>query len=153
MTTGAAGGPGPGKLVIEHALLAPAQQRARAVRLGIPITVQHALLWNMGSEMVATWGEDRTREVNPLDEWLDDGATLAAGTDIVRPFNPLTNLWDMVTRRTKTAGAQGVEHGIPRDKAIELHRSDRPGPMANPTGAARSVRGHSPTSWPTRRIR
>ena len=36
--------------------------------------------------MLQTWGPDRAREVNPLDEWL------AAGTDTARPINPMTNV-------------------------------------------------------------
>ena len=111
----------PGTLVIEHALLVDADQRARAVGLGIPITVQHALLWNMGSEMLHTWGPERTARVNPIDEWLEEGASLAAGTDIARPFNPMLNVWGMVTRGTKAAGVQGVEHAIDRATAIELY--------------------------------
>jgi predicted amidohydrolase YtcJ len=117
----AAGGVAPGTLVIEHALLAPADQRARAISMGIPITVQHALLWNMATEMVDTWGPDRTAEVNPLDEWIAEGAQLAVGTDIVRPLNPLLSVWGMATRQTRSAGVQGPRHVIPRDRAIELY--------------------------------
>jgi predicted amidohydrolase YtcJ len=111
----------PWSLVIEHGLLSDAAQRARAVRAGIGVTVQHALLWNMGSEMLQTWGPERTSRVNPLDEWLAVGADLAAGTDIVRPFNPMTNVWGMATRGTKAAGVQGPEHAIPVPRAIELY--------------------------------
>jgi predicted amidohydrolase YtcJ len=111
----------PWTLVIEHALVSDAEQRARAVRDGFGITVQHALLWNMGSEMLITWGPERTRGVNPLDEWLAAGADLAAGTDIVRPFNPMTNVWGMVTRRTKSAGVQGPEHAVDVATALELY--------------------------------
>jgi predicted amidohydrolase YtcJ len=111
----------PWTLVIEHALLSDPDQRARAVRGGFGITVQHALLWNMGSEMLATWGPERTRRVNPLDEWLAAGADLAAGTDIVRPFNPMTNVWGMVTRGTKSAGIQGPEHAIGVGDALRLY--------------------------------
>ena len=82
------------------------------MRDGFGITVQHALLWNMGSEFLVNWGPERTRRVNPLDEWLAVGAKLAAGTDSVRPFNPMTNVWGMVTRGTKAAGIQGPEHAI-----------------------------------------
>jgi predicted amidohydrolase YtcJ len=108
-------------LVIEHALLADRNQQARAARLGIPVTVQHALLWNMGSEMLTTWGAERTAGVNPIDEWLACGVSLAVGTDIVRPFNPLVNVWGMVTRGTKNAGVQGPAHAIDRYTAIELY--------------------------------
>jgi predicted amidohydrolase YtcJ len=111
----------PWTLVIEHALLSDPEQRARAVRGGFGVTVQHPLLWNMGSEMLVAWGPQRTRQVNPLDEWLAAGADLAAGTDIVRPFNPMTNVWGMVTRGTKAAGVQGSEHAIDVGTALKLY--------------------------------
>ena len=71
--------------------------------------------------MLATWGPERTRQVNPIDEWLALGASLAAGTNIVRPFNPMTNVWGMVTRGTKSAGVQGPEHAISVATALELY--------------------------------
>ena len=114
------GGLPPATLVVEHALLAEPAQRARAVRLGVGVTVQHPLLWNLGSEMLTTWGPERTARANPIDQWLAAGAILAAGTDLTRPFNPLTSVWGMVTRATRTAGVQGPEHGIDRATAIEL---------------------------------
>jgi predicted amidohydrolase YtcJ len=79
---------------------------------GFGVTVQYPVLGNMGSEMLDTWGPERTRQVTPLDQWLATGADRAAGTDIVRPSNPVTNIWGMVTRGTKSAGIQGPEHGI-----------------------------------------
>jgi len=111
----------PWTLVIEHALLSDPAQRERAVRGGFGVTVQHALLWNMGSEMLLTWGPDRTRRVNPLDQWLAAGASLAAGTDMARPFNPMTNVWGMATRGTKSAGIQGPEHAIDVAAALRLY--------------------------------
>jgi predicted amidohydrolase YtcJ len=111
----------PGSLVIEHALLADQTLIDRAVRLRIPITVQHALLWNMGSEMVEAWGAERAARVGPIDEWLRAGADIAVGTDLNRPFNPMTSVWGMVTRGTKTAGVQGAAHAIDRYTAIERY--------------------------------
>jgi predicted amidohydrolase YtcJ len=108
-------------LVVEHGLLSDPQQRARAVRGGFGITVQHPLLWNMGSQMRLTWGPERTRQVNPLDEWLAAGADLAAGSDLARPFNPMTGIWGMVTRGTKNAGVQGPEHAIDVATALRLY--------------------------------
>ena len=69
----------PWTLVIEHALLSDEALRARVVRGGFGVTVQHPLLWNMGSEMLTTWGPDRTRQVNPLDEWLAAGRAWPPG--------------------------------------------------------------------------
>jgi hypothetical protein len=63
--------------------------------------------------------------VTPLDEWLAAGASLAAGTDIARPFNPMTNVWGMVTRGTKAAGVQGPEHKI---SVATVPSRKRPGP-------------------------
>lgn len=111
----------PWTLVVEHGLLSDPQQRERVVRGGFGITVQHPLLWNMGSQMLVTWGPERTGQVNPLDEWLAAGAALAAGTDLVRPFNPMTGVWGMVTRGTKSAGVQGPKHAIDVATAIRLY--------------------------------
>src|SRR5258708_13076905 len=99
-------------LVIEHALLSDSEQRQRAVRGGFAITVQHTLLWNMGSEMLLTWGKERTRNANPLDQWLAAGADLAAGTHITRPINPMTNVWGMATRGPRAAGVPGPQHPL-----------------------------------------
>jgi predicted amidohydrolase YtcJ len=111
----------PWTLVLEHAMLSDAAQRARAVRDGFGVTVQHPVLWNMASEMLHTWGPERTARVNPLDQWLAAGAELAVGSDIVRPFNPMTNVWGMVTRGTKSAGIQGPEHAIDVATALRLY--------------------------------
>jgi predicted amidohydrolase YtcJ len=111
----------PWTLVIEHAMLSDATQRDRAVRGGFNVTVQHPVLWNMGSEMLIAWGPERTARVSPLDQWLAAGADLAAGTDLVLPFNPMTNVWGMVTRGTKSAGIQGPEHAISVGTALELY--------------------------------
>jgi predicted amidohydrolase YtcJ len=111
----------PWTLVVEHGLLTEPDQRMRAVRGGFGITVQHPLLWNMGSQMKITWGPERTRQVNPLDHWIALGADLAAGSDLARPFNPMTGVWGMVTRATKSAGVQGPEHAIDVDAALRLY--------------------------------
>lgn len=56
----------PGTLVIEHGFLADARQRARVIRLGIAVTVQHPLLYTLGSVLLEGWGEQRTREIMPV---------------------------------------------------------------------------------------
>jgi len=111
----------PWTLVIEHGMVSDAALRDRAVRGGFGVTVQHPVLWNMASEMLVTWGPERTQRVTPLDQWLAAGADLAAGTDIVRPFNPMINVWGMTTRGTKSAGIQGPEHAIDVATALRLY--------------------------------
>jgi predicted amidohydrolase YtcJ len=113
----------PGTLVVEHAFLADQTQRARAIALGIPITVQHPLLYVNGKEILESWGPERAAAVMPIRSWLDEGATVAAGTDTVRPFDPMLNVWGMVTRGTKDVGVQGADQAVDQYTAIELYTS------------------------------
>jgi hypothetical protein len=114
----------PGTLVIEHAFLADAQTRARAVRLGVGITVQHPLLYSLGGNLVRYWGEDRASQVMPVRAWVDEGALIAAGSDCnVSFFNPLLSIWGLVTRGTRTVGVQGPESRVDTYTAIGLYTS------------------------------
>jgi len=112
-----------GTLVIEHAFLADHTQRARAIALGISITVQHPLLYVNGKEILQSWGPERAAAVMPVRSWVEEGATVAAGTDTVRPFDPMLNVWGMVTRGTKDVGVQGADHAVDQYTAIELYTS------------------------------
>src|SRR5262249_39904636 len=49
------------------------------------------------------------------------GADGEAGTDIVGASKPMTNVWGMVTRGTKSAGIQGPEHAIGVADALRLY--------------------------------
>jgi hypothetical protein len=112
----------PGTLVIEHAFLADAEARARAVRLGIGITVQHPLLYSLGGNLVRYWGEHRASQVMPVRAWVDEGALIAAGSDCnVSFFDPLLSIWGLVTRGTRTAGVQGPESRVDTYTAIRLY--------------------------------
>ncbi|MFI6157130.1 amidohydrolase [Kitasatospora sp. NPDC051170] len=111
----------PGTLVVEHGGLARADQRARAVALGIPVTVQHPLLHDGALTLRRGWGEERTSAVFPLREWLDEGAELSAGSDFpIGPYGAMLSVWGMTTRDT-TAGVLGPEHALARTEAIALH--------------------------------
>jgi predicted amidohydrolase YtcJ len=109
-----------GTLTIEHAFLADAAQRARAARLGVAVTVQQPWLYTHAAEMLRRWGPKRTATVMPLRSWLADGVLVSAGSDTVRPVNPLLGVQGMVTRRTRDAGIVGPEEAIDRNAAIEL---------------------------------
>ncbi|MFG3227927.1 amidohydrolase [Kitasatospora sp. NPDC048194] len=111
----------PGTLVVEHGGLARADQRARAIALGVPVTVQHPLLHDGALAQQRAWGEERTAALFPLREWLDEGAQLSAGSDFpVGPYGAMVSVWGMTTRST-TAGVVGPEHAIGRAEAVALH--------------------------------
>jgi predicted amidohydrolase YtcJ len=112
----------PGTLVIEHAFLADAADRARAVRLGVGITVQHPLLYSLGGNLVRYWGPDRASQVMPVRAWVDEGALIAAGSDCnVSFFDPLLSIWGLVTRGTRTVGVQGPEYRVDTYTALRLY--------------------------------
>jgi predicted amidohydrolase YtcJ len=112
----------PGTLVIEHAFLADAGQRARAVRLGVGITVQHPLLYSLGGNLVRYWGPERASQVMPVRAWVDEGALIAAGSDCnVSFFDPLLSIWGLVTRGTRTVGVQGPEYRVDTYTALRLY--------------------------------
>ena len=86
------------------------------------MTIQHPLLYTLGSVLLYGWGEQRTREIMPVRAWLEEGASLSAGTDHpVSSFNPLLALWGMVTRGTLKAGIQGPEYAIDQYRAVQLY--------------------------------
>jgi predicted amidohydrolase YtcJ len=112
----------PGTLVIEHAFLADAEVRSRAVRLGAGITIQHPLLYSLAGNLLRCWGPERASQVMPVRRWVDEGALVAAGSDCnVSFFDPLLSIWGLVTRGTRTAGILGPEHRVDRYTAIELY--------------------------------
>jgi len=111
-----------GTLVLEHALLAPPQQRARAIRLGIPITVQHPLLYTQGAQMVKLWGAERAGDALPVRAWLSEGASLSAGTDYpAGGYDVALSLWGLVTRETQGAGVLGPQYAIDQYTALQLY--------------------------------
>ncbi|MEV6006990.1 amidohydrolase [Streptomyces sp. NPDC051976] len=113
-----------GTLVIEHGGLARAGERARAIALGIPVTVQHPLLHDAAAAQIREWGADRVGDLFPLREWLDEGALLTAGSDFpVGPYGAMTSVWGMTTRQT-VVGPQGPRHAISRVEAVALHTTN-----------------------------
>ena len=110
-----------GTFVIEHAFLADRVQRARAIRMGVHITVQHALLHALGASLIRLWGPERTRPIMPVKAWLEEGAELSAGTDYpIGFYEPLRTVWGMMTRQTESVGVQGPEYAIDRETAFRL---------------------------------
>jgi predicted amidohydrolase YtcJ len=111
-----------GHLAIEHAFLADGIERARAIRLGVAITVQPALLYGLGADLLRLWGTGRTDRVMPVKAWLDEGAELSAGSDYpISFYEPMRNLWAFITRQTEQAGIRGPEYAIDAYTAAYLY--------------------------------
>jgi predicted amidohydrolase YtcJ len=113
-----------GALVLEHGGLSPAKERARAIAMGIPVTVQHPLLHDLAFGLIAGLGTKRTADVFPVREWLQEGALVGAGSDYpVGEYDAMMSVWGMVTRQTR-AGVLGPEHAIDATSAIRLYTVD-----------------------------
>ena len=114
----------PGSLVIEHGGLARPEQRARAVALGIPVTIQQPLLHDTAEVEQTYWGPERVADLFPAREWLDDGAQISAGSDFpVGQFGAMRSVWGLTTRQT-VIGVQGPQHAITYDEALRLHTTN-----------------------------
>ena len=110
-----------GMLVMEHGGLAGPEQRARAVGMGVPVTVQQPLAHDTAHVERGFWGPERVAALFPVRGWLDDGALVAAGSDFpVGRFGAMRSVWGMTTRQT-VIGIQGPEHAITYDEAVALH--------------------------------
>jgi predicted amidohydrolase YtcJ len=113
-----------GALVLEHGGLSPANERARAIKMGIPVTVQQPLLHDLAFGLIAGLGTRRTADVFPTREWLREGALVGAGSDYpVGEYDAMRSVWGMVTRQT-LAGVLGPEHAIDVNTAIRLYTVD-----------------------------
>jgi predicted amidohydrolase YtcJ len=111
-----------GTLVMEHGFLADATQRARAIKLGVFVTVQHPLLYALGGALVKFWGPERTRAIMPVKSWLAEGGQLSAGTDYpISSYDPMQAIWGFVTRATEQVGVQGPEEAIDQYTAVQLY--------------------------------
>ncbi|HEX3516951.1 MAG TPA: amidohydrolase [Trebonia sp.] len=110
----------PGMFVVEHGGLIGGHI-ARAVGLGVHVTVQQALLDGLAPAFLAAWGQDRTAALFPWRGLVDGGAWISAGTDHpIGPLSPLRAVGGMTTRATP-AGVLGPEHAISRQEALRLY--------------------------------
>lgn len=112
----------PSRLVVEHALLATAEQRGRTAALGVGVSLHPPLLHAFGSDIRRYWGEERAGAALAVKDWVASGAAVAAGSDgNVPPFDPLLAVWTMVTRGTATAGRLGTDQAVDRRTAFGLY--------------------------------
>ncbi len=112
---------------MEHGGLAGPEQRARAVALGIPVTIQQPLLHDTAEVEEGFWGPERVARLFPARGWLDQGAQVSAGSDFpVGQFGAMRSVWGMTTRHT-VIGVKGPEHAITYDEALtSAHHQRRP---------------------------
>ncbi|MEY9872123.1 putative amidohydrolase YtcJ [Streptacidiphilus sp. MAP12-33] len=113
-----------GTLVMEHGGLAGPEQQARAVALGIPVTIQQPLLHDTAEVEEGFWGPERVARLFPARGWIDLGAQVSAGSDFpVGQFGAMRSVWGLTTRQT-VIGVKGPEHAIGYAEALTLHTAN-----------------------------
>jgi predicted amidohydrolase YtcJ len=107
---------------LEHAFTPRPEAFERVKRLGLGVTVQHALIYSLGGNMRTYWGQERAANCTPTRAWADSGVVVGAGTDSpVTNFDPWLNMYGFVTRDTDVAGVLGAEHRITAAEALRLY--------------------------------
>jgi predicted amidohydrolase YtcJ len=102
----------------------PTEQNFEEIkRLGLAVTVQQPLLYNLAPNFIKFWGRELTENSIPLRSWLDHDIRPGGGIDGT-PFPMLLSIWSSVTRKTRDACVIGPEHAITREEAIRMHTLD-----------------------------
>jgi len=114
--------PLPRPMTVEHAMLAPRELRARVIEQKIAVTVQYMLHHRLAANEVQMWGADRANSTFPIREWIEEGATIAGGSDaVVASWDVMAAVHGMQTRDTASAGVLGTDSRIDRYTAFDLY--------------------------------
>jgi predicted amidohydrolase YtcJ len=105
---------------IEHGFIPRADQFPRMKKLDLVISAQDHL-YLAGPSLVKMWGPKRAAWVTPMRAYLDQGFTVAGGTDAsVVPYPPLWVFYHFVTRDTISGGVLGADQKITRQEALKV---------------------------------
>ena len=105
---------------IEHGFIPRADQFPRMKKLDLVISAQDHL-YLAGPSLVKYWGLERASWTTPMRTYIDQGFTVAGGTDApVVPFPPLWVFYHFVTRDTISGGVLGADQKISRQEALKV---------------------------------
>jgi predicted amidohydrolase YtcJ len=105
---------------IEHGFIPRADQFPRMKKLDLVISAQDHL-YLAGPSLVKYWGLERASWTTPMRTYIDQGFTVAGGTDApVVPFPPLWVFYHFVTRDTISGGVLGADQKITRREALKV---------------------------------
>jgi predicted amidohydrolase YtcJ len=91
--------------------------------MGVVVASQPSFLYYLGESYHENVGDERSKWLKPHRAWIDNGITVAAGTDSpVTPYLPFPSLWTSIARRTEVLGTQmGTEQKVTRAEAIRMY--------------------------------
>ena len=106
---------------LEHVALIRADQVERLNKLGLSVTTQTGLNYNLAAAWRKLWGEDRMARSVPNRMLIDMGVQPGGGTDAsTGPLNPFVAMWADVTRQTRD-GLIGPEQAVSPEESLRMH--------------------------------
>jgi len=107
---------------IEHNSLCTPKQLERIRELGVTPSSSIGYMWGIGDDYVENFGPERARWLHPHRTMLEMGITAGGNSDYpVSDGNPMIQIYEAVTRRTRTGQAVGPEEAIGVMDAIRLY--------------------------------
>ncbi|KON29262.1 hypothetical protein AC482_06935 [miscellaneous Crenarchaeota group-15 archaeon DG-45] len=107
---------------IEHNSLCTPKQLERIRELGVTPSSSIGYMWGVGDDYVENFGPERSRWLHPHRTMLEMGITAGGNSDHpVSDGNPLIQIYEAVTRRTRTDQVVGPEEAIAVMDAIRLY--------------------------------
>ena len=112
----------PRQLIVEHALNCTPETIRRLAASGVGVSAHPGIVYEFADEVRRYWGEENSARAAPVREMVSAGVQVAAGSDgDVPPFDPMRNIWFMVTRTGRTGGPIGPDQAVARSLAFDLY--------------------------------
>jgi hypothetical protein len=111
------------RFALIHAYQPSEENFEQCRRMGVVVASQPSFLYYLGESYHENVGDGRSKWLKPHRAWIDNGITVAAGTDSpVTPYLPFPSLWTSIARRTEVLGTQmGTKQKVSREEAIRMY--------------------------------
>lgn len=104
---------------VEHCGFTTPEQMAIMQEFGMIPAPQPIFLYEFGDLYIDVLGEERPMRSYPMRRWIDAGLHPVASSDTpVSSYNPMENLYTMITRRTNRGTVMGADEIISREEAV-----------------------------------
>jgi predicted amidohydrolase YtcJ len=112
-----------------HAYLPNAETVARAKKLGVFVDTQPMWYYKDGDALVDTIGQERSKHMIGLQDWLKAGVKVAINADhmqgvdpdrALNPYNPFLAMYVAITRKTESGRVYGPEQKVSRMEALRM---------------------------------